>query len=70
MKKVRVSVILESVTGRNTKFLDNLTGQIMTRSEFVRKIDSGKYPDYYVRVVNKVRTPVSKPDNATDNNLN
>ena len=41
----------------------------MTRAEFVKKIEKGKYPDYTVKVINKIKTPVSKPDGNTENNL-
>jgi hypothetical protein len=69
MVKPRVTVTQETATGRNTKFHDNVTGGNMTRSQFVKKIEQGDYPQYYVREINNLKTPVSKPDNKIQNNL-
>lgn len=68
MKK-RVTVTRESGTGRNERFHDNLNGNDMSRTEFVRKINQGLYPDYHVRNINDVKTPVSNPDKNQKNNL-
>ena len=65
----RVKVTQESDSGRNQRFRDTRTGQEMTRPQFVKKIENGKYPKYHVRVINKIKTPVSNPDNTTNNNL-
>ncbi|MBE7057078.1 MAG: hypothetical protein E7388_06545 [Ruminococcaceae bacterium] len=65
----RVTVTRESDTGRNTHFHDNVTGNDMTRQQFVRKIKAGGYNDYYVRNINGIPTPCSKPDNKAKNNL-
>ena len=65
----RVSVTHESSTGRNARFRDNITGADMTRPEFVRQIKQGNYPDYYVRKINGIPTPVSNPDGKQKNNL-
>ena len=65
----RVSVTSEAETGRNTGFRDNRTGATMSRPEFVRQIEQGKYPNYHVRVINGVPTPVSNPDGSENNNL-
>ena len=60
----------ENGTGRNTNFYDKRTGETMTRAEFVKKIESGYYPDdYHVREINKVKTPCSNPDKSENNNL-
>ena len=56
--------------GRNTKFRDNCSGESMTRSQFVKKIESDEYSKYHVREINVVKTPVSNPDPSKDNNLN
>jgi hypothetical protein len=69
MANKRVSVTSESATGRNTRFHDNRTGTDMSRSEFVRKIEQGSYPNYHVRDVNGVKTPASNPDGKPGNNL-
>ena len=65
----RVSKLNENETGRNTKFIDNITCEKMTRAQFVKKIEQGHYEDYHIRVINKVKTPVSNPDKTTNNNL-
>lgn len=65
----RVSVIRESNTGRNQRFVDNKTHKEMNRKEFVSAIRDGQYQDYYVRKVNNLPTPCSKPDGNKNNNL-
>lgn len=69
MPKKRVTVTQESDTGRNQKFHDNKTGDDMTRTQFVKKIETGEYEKYHVRKVNGIKTPVSNPDSKTNNNL-
>lgn len=65
-----VTVTQESDTGRNLKFHDNTTGETMTRAQFVKKIENGLYSDsYYVREINGIKTPCSKPDGSEKNNL-
>ncbi|MCB0419464.1 MAG: hypothetical protein KDD61_00600 [Bdellovibrionales bacterium] len=68
-KNGRVSVTRETSTGRNTGFVDNRTGQNMTRPQFVSEIRSGNYSDYHVRNINGVPTPASNPDGKKGNNL-
>ena len=69
MANKRVTVTDESDSGRNQRFHDNRTGADMTRAGFVREIDNGNYPNYHVRNINGVRTPVSNPDGKENNNL-
>ncbi|CAH6838015.1 conserved hypothetical protein [Vibrio chagasii] len=69
MGRKRVTTTQESSSGRNTKFRDNYTGENMTRTQFVKKIESGEYSKYHVREINGVKTPVSNPDPSKDNNL-
>ncbi len=69
MNKPRVSVNRESETGRNLTFHDNKTGRNMNRGQFVKSIERGNYPDYYVRNINGLDTPCSKPDKSKNNNL-
>ena len=69
MKKKRVSVTKESQSGRNEQFVDNITGQKMSRVKFVHKIKRGEYKDYYTKKINGLDTPVSKPDGDKSNNL-
>lgn len=64
-----VEVIKESPSGRNQRFKDTRNGKIMSRLEFVKQIQGGNYPDYYVREINDLTTPVSKPDGKKSNNL-
>ena len=44
----RISVVKESDTGRNQRFVDNKTHKEMNRIEFVSAIRNGQYQDYYV----------------------
>ncbi len=69
MPRKRVTVTRESDTGRNQQFHDNRTGNDMSRAGFVKAIESGDYPNYHVRRVNGVNTPVSNPDGKPGNNL-
>ncbi len=62
-----VKVTKENKTGRNTHFADGAKN--MTRGQFVKEIESGNYDDYHIRKINGVKTPVSNPDNKTNNNL-
>lgn len=65
----RITTILETNTGRNKKFRDNYNNQIMSRTQFVEKINDKNYNNYHVRVINGIATPCSNPDNSTKNNL-
>lgn len=69
MGRKRVSVTQENDSGRNIKFIDNRTGEGMTRAKFVREIEQGRYDNYHVREINGVKTPVSNPDRSERNNL-
>ncbi len=62
-----VTVTKENDTGRNTHFVDG--NKTMTRAKFVKEIEIGNYPEYHVRKINGIKTPVSNPDNKTNNNL-
>ena len=42
----------------------------MTCTQFVKTIEKGQYPDYHIRNINGIKTPVSNPDGKQDNNLN
>jgi hypothetical protein len=65
----RIKVISEDKFGRNQIFQDTHTRQKMTREQFVKKIEQENYPKYYVREINDIKTPVSKPDQSKNNNL-
>ena len=64
-----VRTTAETNSGRNTNFYDKKTHTNMTRPQFVRAIEQGKYDSYHVRDINDVKTPCSNPDNSTKNNL-
>ena len=65
----RISVLSENTTGRNQKFIDNITKETMNRSQLVQKIKQGEYPNYHIRKINGIETPVSNPDQSENNNL-
>ena len=65
----RVKVIEETSSGRNEIFKDIGNNLTMTRAQFVKKIEDGKYPDYHIRKINNTKTPVSNPDGSENNNL-
>lgn len=69
MKNRRVKVIKENGSGRNERFKDCTNGNEMTRNQFVKEIKKGNYEEYYVRKINGLDTPVSKPDGKENNNL-
>jgi hypothetical protein len=64
-----IRTIDESESGRNIRFENIKTGEEMTRSQFVNRIKNGEFPDYYVRKMNGLDTPISKPDGTENNNL-
>lgn len=66
-KSVRVTV--EDNSGRNQGFHDDKSGKNMSRAEFVKRIEEGRFPDYHVRKINELNTPVSNPDRSEGNNL-
>ena len=65
-KKVKV---VKTKDGNNVRFQDKVTKESMTKKQFVKEIEKGTYEDYHVRVINKVKTPVSNPDKSSKNNL-
>lgn len=64
----RITVTSEQ-NGRNETFHDNFRGNNMTREQFVQQIREGNYPNYHIRNINGVDTPVSNPDKTRNNNL-
>jgi hypothetical protein len=64
-----VKTTSENETGRNVRFRDEGRHVSMTRGEFVSRIEGGGYPDYHIRIINGVKTPVSNPDRRISNNL-
>lgn len=69
MANPRIVVTKESSTGRNERFYDNRLGIDMTRTQFVAAIERGNYPNFHVREINNVKTPVGNPDQSIRNNL-
>lgn len=70
MKKV--TVISETKTGRNIMFQNTGNHEVMTLKEFVSRIkneNSVYHKDYFVKTINGIETPISKPDSSTSNNL-
>lgn len=65
----RIVVVHEDDRMRNVEFVDTVTGRAMTRAELVDAIHAGQYPDYYVRTIHGVATPVSKPNATSGDNL-
>ena len=65
----RIIALDQDDSGRNTTFKDTRTGEVFGRNEFVGRIERGQYPNYHVREINGVKTPVSNPDGGKDNNL-
>lgn len=58
----KIKVTKETKKGRNQKFE-------ISRADLVKGIEQGIYPDYYIRVINGIKTPCSKPDKSKNNNL-
>lgn len=64
----KIKATSENKTGRNTHF-DVGSRSNVTRAQVVREIKNGQHPDYHVREINGVLTPVSNPDKTTNNNI-
>lgn len=69
MKNKPIIVIKEALNGRNQRFSNPNNNTEMTRAQFVNQIEHGNHPDYHVRRINNLKTPVSNPDNTKRNNL-
>lgn len=67
MGKVRVSDQLP--TGRNVEFADDDGKRYMSLGEFVTRIQRGEFPDYHIRVIKGIETPVSNPNGDKSDNL-
>lgn len=66
--KSRITTTLESETGRNLRFAVPGDGDI-SRQALVRQIRAGEHPDYHVRIINGLATPVSNPNGSDRDNL-
>lgn len=67
MRNVKVSE--ELPTGRNVEFADNDGKRYMSLGEFVTRIQRGEFPDYHIRVIRGIETPVSNPNKDKSDNL-
>jgi|AKZA01.1.fsa_nt_gi hypothetical protein len=68
----KVKVISQSKTGRNEVFQNTGNNRIIDRKQFVKAIENPNSvynENYYVKVINGIKTPVSKPDGNKHNNL-
>lgn len=63
----KIQKLRENNTGRNTHF--KVGSQTLTRAQLAQQIKNGHHPDYHVRKINGLNTPVSNPDNKKSNNL-
>ncbi len=68
-KSKPVIVIGKADSGRNETFFDLIKNEVFSRIEFVSRIKKGQYPGYFVKIVQGVATPVSRPDKRRSNNL-
>lgn len=68
-KSKPIVVLKEDKNGRNELFFDLVKNVPLTREEFVTAIEAGSYPDYTVKIVHGIATPVSNPDGRQTNNL-
>ena len=68
-KSKPVIVLKEGEKGRNELFYDQVRDKVLTREDFVTLIEKGEYPHYTVKLINDLKTPVSKPDSWETNNL-
>ena len=68
----RLSVIMQDESGLNTKFRDNYTGELLSRTETVRRVKNGVYDGYHVRTQKgtNIKYVASNPDKNKTNNLN
>jgi hypothetical protein len=70
-KKVSKPIISvsKSPTGRNQQFFDLQKQILLTRPELVSLIRAGEYPDYSIKIIRGIETPVSKRDSQKTNNI-
>lgn len=67
-----VKAIHQTQTGKNDLIVNTVNYHTMTLNEFVKKIESGTSvysENYYIKHDSSGKTPVSKPDKSTSNNL-
>lgn len=63
----KITAIKENKTGRNTHF--KVGQETKTRATVVKEIKQGQHPNYHIRKINGVDTPVSNPDKTSNNNI-
>jgi hypothetical protein len=64
-----LKVLEESDSGRNMRFENTITGQVLSLAETVGAVTNGQFPDYEICIINGIETPRSKADGSTSNNL-
>jgi hypothetical protein len=62
-------VLRESETGRDILYGDLNTYEEYTLPELVQRIEAGLYPNYHLRVINDIQTPVSNPNKIVADNI-
>lgn len=67
MANKKITVVTESQSGRNETF--KVGNGYLGRERLVQSIQNGNHPDYHVRKINGIDTPVSNPDKSSRNNL-
>ncbi len=65
-KSKSVIVLKEDENGRNQVFFDTISKEVLSASQFVSLIESGKYPNYAVKTIKGIPTPVSNPDGRSN----
>lgn len=68
----KVKAIHQTSTGKNDLFVNTCNHQKMTLNQFVSKIESGNSiysKQYYIKHDSSGKTPVSKPNKSTKDNL-
>ena len=69
MKFKRLTTTKQNKNGRNIEFRDNLSYEIISDREAIKRTENGMYPEYMVQIRNGRKTLVSKPDGYKNNNL-
>ncbi|MER2010242.1 MAG: hypothetical protein ABS939_22645 [Psychrobacillus sp.] len=63
----KITVMSEDKNGRNQTF--KVGNGYLNREQLSQSIKNGNHPNYHVRNINGLDTPVSNPDKFSGNNL-